>query len=231
MGGIDGIANLPLQQLANRTEYLKELLEGNTASGSIGARINEIETQVSFQKSQLAQVTAQQQELQNAINQATTAGGAVNIATVDITIPASTWAANDGDYPFVANIVNADITADTIPFLSLLPASMSAAADCGICPTCETVDGALKVYAKVAPTADISAALTLIAPKGGEGSGGIGELPVATQSALGTVKVGQGLSVKPDGTLSVDTDTVLTNGDLADENTVAQSIINSLKRD
>ena len=49
-----------------------------------------------------------------------------------------------------------------MPVLTILPAFLTAAEDCQLCPTAQTLPGALRVYAKTIPAAAISASLLLI---------------------------------------------------------------------
>ncbi len=58
--------------------------------------------------------------------------------------------------------------------------------------------------------------------------GGTYVLPAATTTRLGGVKVGNGLNVAPDGTLSVNQEQVMTDADLVDEAEVAQDVANIL---
>lgn len=74
--------------------------------------------------------------------------------------------------------------------------------------------GVLRLYAQKAPAKEMAATLTLLlASNGAAGAGGSsGEgyvLPAATATRLGGVKIGDGLSVSEDGTLSVDGDAVI----------------------
>ena len=85
----------------------------------------------------------------------------------------------------------------------------------------------MRVFSMAVPDAAVSANLTLIAPKGG---GGDAELPIATESALGAVKIGSGLTVQADGTLSVNVDAVMTEADLVDEEEAKEDIAKILKR-
>ena len=99
------------------------------------------------------------------------------------------------------------------------------------------MDGTLRLYAKSAPTADMVATLTLLCAASGTVSGGTTtgggsySLPAATATRLGGVKVGDGLNVGPDGTLSVNPNKVMTDEDLADEGEVAESVANILNGD
>lgn len=122
------------------------------------------------------------------------------------------------------------------PFLSVHPAYLETAKGCELSTTARTMDGALRLYAKSAPTADMTATLTLLCATSGVVSGGTVpgtgySLPTATATRLGGVRVGDGLSVAPDGTISVNPDKVMTDEDLADEGEVAESVANILNGD
>ena len=49
-------------------------------------------------------------------------------------------------------------------------------------------------------------------------------MPIATKSTLGAVKIGDGLNVLADGTLSVDQEQVMTEGDLVNEEEVQRDV-------
>lgn len=176
IGGIDGIDNVQAQMLANRTEYLKQLIEEKSSGAAV---------------------------------------------TFEVSIPATGWSNNLGGYPYQVDIPIDSITADMVPMLSISPAFMEEAGACGLCPVCETINGGLRIYAKAVPDAAITASLTVFAPGGG---GGYGVLPIATESALGTVKIGEGLTVQMDGTLSVNKEKVMTDSDLVNEEEVMEDV-------
>lgn len=183
LGGLDGLMNLPIQELANRTEYLKKEIEEKGGTGAF---------------------------------------------TTDISIPATGWKEMTGaDYPYYIDIPHEKITADMIPMLTILPNSIGDASAFGICPACETVAGAVRVFTKTVPDNAIAASLALFTPKGG---GGIAELPIATESALGAVKIGEGLSVNSEGLLSVNKETVMTADDLVNEEEAKEDIARILRR-
>ena len=72
----------------------------------------------------------------------------------------------------------------------------------------------LRVYAEKAPTKELYANLLLLKTSGGTAGGEGGGnyvLPVATPSRLGGVKVGENVEVTPDGTISVDEKSVLSD--------------------
>lgn len=154
--------------------------------------------------------------------------GGTGLLALEISIPATGWQEMTGaKYPYYINIPNEKITAEMIPMLIILPNSMEDASACAICPACETVAGAVRVFTKTAPDKAIAAILALFTPKGG---GGIAELPIATESALGAVKIGEGLSVDSEGLLSVNKETVMTADDLVDEEEAKEDIARILKR-
>lgn len=71
----------------------------------------------------------------------------------------------------------------------------------------QTLAGALRFWAKRSPDEDMEATIALVSP-GASGSGGGGStyvLPVATATRLGGVKIGKGISVAADGTITAST--------------------------
>lgn len=130
---------------------------------------------------------------------------------MDITIPRTGWTADvKGRYQFRRDIPAEGVTARLLPRLTIRPEMQEAAVLCGLSPCIQTLENAVRVWAVSAPTGDIPASLELcgdasgycriIAEDGGEHS-----LPAATATQLGGVRVGDGLAVTSDGTLSVDT--------------------------
>lgn len=114
------------------------------------------------------------------------------------------------------------ITVDMVPVVSILPQYMEAAKKCGLGTTARTLDGKLRFYADREPDTELSAMLTLFRASsgisgnwGGAGTGGY-VLPAATAATLGGVKVGSGVDVEPDGTISVDTPGLLDDAVAAD---------------
>lgn len=133
------------------------------------------------------------------------------VATIrqDIVIPAEGWGkTGEGTYPFRLEIPVKGCTEKMIPGLTILEEGEAAANLCGLAPRVQTLYGAVQVSAVSVPDAPIPASLTLQGDASGLmlGVGGDGEytLPPATENRLGGVKVGQGLNVSSDGTLSVD---------------------------
>ena len=127
----------------------------------------------------------------------------------DMVIPVVGWKkTGEGTYPFRLEIPVQGCTEKMIPGLTILEEGEAAANLCGLAPRVQTLYGAVQVSAASVPDAPIPAILTLQ----GDASGlmlGVGgndgyTLPSATETRLGGVKVGKGLYVDPDGTLSVD---------------------------
>ena len=100
-----------------------------------------------------------------------------------------------------------EIKATHIPIVSLHRDSLAVAEAAGMCSSAETVDGAVRFWARNIPTADLEATLALLTPGTGElgaaGGGSAYVLPVATTETAGVVRIGEGLSVTADGTISV----------------------------
>lgn len=134
----------------------------------------------------------------------------------EITIPATGWdigaeEAPEGQY---LDIPQGDITEEMVPMVNIHPTDTATAKECGMTTAARSMAGALRLYAQKAPAKEMAATLTLLlASNGAAGAGGSsGEgyvLPAATATRLGGVKIGDGLSVSEDGTLSVDGDAVI----------------------
>lgn len=113
-----------------------------------------------------------------------------------------------GDYPYRADAVCDAATALHIPVVTLDKGSLGAARACELCPTAETLAGALRFWSKKVPDGDIRGTVLLVTQgggsSGGEGGGSGYTLPTATEFRLGGVKIGDGVKVQEDGTVSVD---------------------------
>lgn len=152
-------------------------------------------------------------------------------AKVEITIPKTGWQNGQAEG---YNVLYLDIPVDDmkesmIPMLSVYPEAQTVAKACQLGSTAQTLDGKLRLFAKEAPSEDIGATLTLFCSSVGAVSSeaapdGSYVLPVATETKLGGVRVGEGPNVSPDGTLSVNQTKVMTDSDLVDEGEVAQSV-------
>ena len=91
------------------------------------------------------------------------------------------------------------------PSVALHKAALEVAKRAGLCPTVQALAGVLRFWARNIPTADMSATVALWAPGGTAGGGSAYVLPVATATRLGGVKIGSGVSVSADGTISAST--------------------------
>lgn len=75
-----------------------------------------------------------------------------------ITIPKTGWSSDsDKAYPHFYDIPAAGVTTNDRADISILPASLTEAAACGLCPASETLAGKIRVRAAAVPAAAISA--------------------------------------------------------------------------
>lgn len=147
----------------------------------------------------------------------------------DITIPASGWESVseedevESGYGLYIDVGESDVTDTMIPMVSVLPEYYNVAKTCALATAVRSIDGAIRFYAEKEPTEDMQATLTILAASAGaanSGSSSITEsyvLPTATASRLGGIKVGDGLSVSADGTLSVDGEAIINDVAATDE--------------
>ena len=94
------------------------------------------------------------------------------------------------------------------PNVALHKAALETAKNAGLCPTVQTLAGALRFWAKRSPDEDMEATVALVSPGASSSGGGGGStyvLPVATATRLGGVKIGKGISVAADGTITAST--------------------------
>ncbi len=133
----------------------------------------------------------------------------------DITIPADgwDWQRESGDeetlrddFRCVVDVAVDDATEDMFPSVALHKAALEVAKRAGLCPTVQANAGVLRFWARNAPKADMAATVALVSPGGASGGGSSSYvLPVATATRLGGVKIGSGVSVSADGTISAST--------------------------
>lgn len=152
------------------------------------------------------------------------AAGGSQAAVSEITIPAEGWqnvgtvngttedadgdgeAGTDGSESggLYLDIAVEGVTEDMIPLLFIYQADLETARQCGFSTSVRTLEGVVRVYSQAAPASAIRATLALFGSGGTASGGGSYILQAATATTLGGVKVGDGLSVTEDGTLSVD---------------------------
>lgn len=143
-------------------------------------------------------------------------GGKGSAIIKDITIPADGWdwqresgdeeTLGMDDFRCVVDVAVDDATEDMFPSVALHKAALEVAKRAGLCPTVQALAGVLRFWARNAPEADMSATVVLVSPGGtGGGSSAPYILPVATATRLGGVKIGPGISVTTDGTITAST--------------------------
>lgn len=122
-----------------------------------------------------------------------------SVATIPITVPTTGWEAlTGGEFCCYVDIRNEAITEQMTPQLIFSVENMKAAQDCGIGDACQTLDGKLRIYAMVEPADEIQATLCLF----GVASGSPAGLPIASTTRAGIVRIGEGIDVTNDGTIS-----------------------------
>lgn len=128
---------------------------------------------------------------------------------VDTVITADAWTATDDDeYIYTADVEIDGVSDTLVPIVSVDTASYTVAENAGLCPIASTSDGYVTFRAAAIPEDDISVSIVFIKTGGSTSSGtssGTYTLPIASASTLGGVKIGDGISVSDDGTISVDT--------------------------
>lgn len=78
--------------------------------------------------------------------------------SISMTIPTTGWSQdNTAVYPYYYDFAVQGITADNRAEVTLAVSSLQAAADCGICPTNETIAGYIRLRAMSVPTASMVA--------------------------------------------------------------------------
>ena len=141
-------------------------------------------------------------------------GNSAAVLIKDITIPAAGWTwQRDSDeqgewvmdeYRYFVDVPVEGAAETQYPSVALHKAALETAKNAGLCPTVQTLAGALRFWAMETPEADMDASVALISPNssGGGNSGTTYVLPIATATRLGGVKIGSGISVAADGTIT-----------------------------
>lgn len=120
---------------------------------------------------------------------------------MEITIPKDGWTDNtEGGSGLQLDIPIKDVAETMQPSLTIPPAYLGAAENCGFSTASRTLDGALRVYAQAAPAEEMTATLTLLCATSGKAGGGVvsGEGGSAVPAGIG-----KGLTYTPDGRLAV----------------------------
>lgn len=147
-----------------------------------------------------------------------------NISVQNIVIPTEGWIqSNTQEYDGLSIDVPIEgVTEDIIPMVSIIPRSINLASSCGLSSCAMTGNGYIRFYSLSAPKEEISASATLLVVSG-TGGGGSNQLPTATETRLGGVKIGDNVEVTDDGTISVDKQKLIE--DISATNEEAQEVI------
>lgn len=138
----------------------------------------------------------------------------------ELTIPAAGWV-QDVEKGYTLEVAAPQVTEKHIPLMALDRESRETAGKCKLDTGAETLEGKVRFWAKKVPEKAMTGTLVLLLQ--GELGSGVALWP-ASGDKLGGVKVGEGLLVAEDGTLSVDKETVMTGEDLADEEEVRETV-------
>ena len=93
----------------------------------------------------------------------TLAASGIGTERYKVTIPIVGWEEDgSGLYPFHLDIPNEDISVNHTPDIAIEPDSMMTAVMCGLCPTAQTLNGKLRLFAQSVPDKPMPSVLTLI---------------------------------------------------------------------
>lgn len=127
------------------------------------------------------------------------------ITTAKLAIGVDGWKENSSEkYPFY-NDVECEVSEEKhLPLVGIDEESEDIAFACGLRQQAEAFDGYVRFWARSLPTEDIACTVDLVGRGGDAGGSGNYVLPAASALVLGGVKVGGGLKIADDGTLSID---------------------------
>ena len=170
-------------------------------------------------------------DLTQAVKEATEGTGGI-VATIPFEISPRSWQDGEpGTYPKYADLLSEDVMSGQVPMVILDEESLDVAQQYGVCSTIRTYTGYVRFLSKRIPESAISGVLYLIGKASGSGGGGGYELPTATRTRLGGVKIGSGLNVLTDGTASVDNESIndtvtdAIDGSIAPDSDVEEMIV------
>lgn len=129
------------------------------------------------------------------------------ITSQDIIVPTTGWIGSDEIAPMCIDIEVEGILESMIPLITIAPTDDVIAKNCKMSCHAKTGDGYIRIYAETAPSQPVSMTANLLSPSGNTASGEYNLLP-ATADRLGGVKIGDGVAVKDDGTISVSTEEI-----------------------
>lgn len=137
--------------------------------------------------------------------------GAETAIVCEITIPHEGWAWQEpgeadeeiDEYRYFVDVPMEEATEAMYPSVALHKSALETAKNAGLCPCVQAMDGALRFWAKQEPEADMAATAALTGAGGSTSGGGTSYvLPIASATRLGGVKIGKGITVAEDGTIS-----------------------------
>ena len=137
-----------LKALLDHILQIRETADGNTSAVSaLGKNLQGFAQQVT---EKLKEIAEQLTELDT--------DKCDRPAAVSFTIPASGWASdNTADYPQYYDLAVSGVTAADRADVAVAPAGFRTAADCGLCPSSETLEGKIRLRAVSVPAENISA--------------------------------------------------------------------------
>ena len=196
------------------------------AVGDVDAVTAIIDPEAIATVSQVQQMIADHNSDPNAHGGSTGGGGSGSAAEVEITIPAAGWASS-ADLGDAEDIAEGELYLDLpveeaadglIPQVMLHKSAQNIAKAAGMSASSRVLDGVVRFWVQQTPEDDMAATLVLLSADGISGGGGTYVLPVATKDRLGGVKLGDGFSTSPDGTLSYEgsglpDEAIVTTGD------------------
>lgn len=129
-------------------------------------------------------------------------GGIGNAKLTTITIPESAWVQDGENY--TADVAVEDSQEGLYPSVTLYGDALAIAYTAGMSQAAQALDGKLRFWSAVKPTADMTAAVALFFHSGGSFTPT--NMPIATGDTVGGVKVksGSGLNIDESGNLSLD---------------------------
>lgn len=156
--------------------------------------------------------------------------------TLLLTIPASGWVEAEepsADHNFVCDVAAEDVKSDLLPSGALTLGYFGIANKAGMVNGCETFDGYVRFFSKMAPTEDVQARVILFSRGGESGSGGVETGDGLTRDEDGklSVNIGDGLAFDQQGALTVNPEAVVTSEDLVDEDEALEAVREIINKD
>ncbi|HIT31692.1 MAG TPA: hypothetical protein IAC25_02495 [Candidatus Enterenecus stercoripullorum] len=128
----------------------------------------------------------------------------------EVLIPAEGWGQatqEDGEFPYYLEMPCSEVLVTHNAEVMVDDNSLRTAWDCGLSPTMETLDGYLRFRARRIPAEPILCHITLFREGGTGGTGGATgsggyQLPIASETTLGGVMIGDNIDIDEDGRIT-----------------------------